>query len=237
MADSFRGKLQGLTSLVPGMPVFWFNFLDRHLNNMLLNTIVGHTLDSGATSPPLTLSAPLQDFVHEVPLVSFLVASGESSAVQPLLSFIVVSVLAFHEWPSLTSLCFELAQGCSTDKLYYDLLKYLILTTLALAACNHLCVYTVKQSTHVNTSIFFMHICKCINAFSSPTYLTHTHTRSLWAVTDLKLSEAFSSTLAGLLHAASAKGSAEASNAISTQHGSLWINISEVYHLLYADPL
>ncbi len=81
MADSFRGKLQGLASLVPGMPVFCFNFLDRHSRNMLLNTIVGRTLDSGDTSPPLTLSAPLQDFVHEVPLAAFLVACGGSRVV------------------------------------------------------------------------------------------------------------------------------------------------------------
>lgn len=111
MADSFRGKLQGLTSLVPGMPVVWFNFLDRHLSNVLLNAVVGRTLDSGATSPPLMLWAPLQDFVGEVPLVSFLAASWGSGAVQPLLSLIAVGVSAFHEWPSLTSLCFELAQG------------------------------------------------------------------------------------------------------------------------------
>lgn len=68
MADSFRGKLQGLTSRVPRMPVFRFNLLDRHLSNMLLKTIVGRALDSGDTSPRLTLSAPLQDFVHGVPL-------------------------------------------------------------------------------------------------------------------------------------------------------------------------
>lgn len=154
---------------------------------MLLNTIVGHTLDSGATSPPLTLSAPLQDFVREGLLVSFLVASRESGAVQPLLSFIV-SVLAFHEWPSLTSLCFDLAQGCSTDKLYYDLLKFLILKTLALAACNHLCVYTVKQPTHANTAIFFLstHVlllhlpnaCVCVPCTTSENSRT-SHTRSL----------------------------------------------------------
>lgn len=51
-ADSFRGKLQGLTSLVPGMPVFSFSVLDRHSSMALLATIVRHTLDSGDTSPP-----------------------------------------------------------------------------------------------------------------------------------------------------------------------------------------
>lgn len=47
----------------------------------------------------------------------------------------------------------------------------------------------------------------------------HSPCDSLWAVTDPRFSEAFSCTLAGLFHAASAKGSAEASNAISGQHG------------------
>lgn len=84
-----------------------------------------------------------------------------------------------------------------------------------------------------------MFLCPIHNVSKHP-YLPHTHTHiqySLWAVTDLKLSEAFSNTLAGLLHSASVEGSAEASNAISTQHGSLWINITEVYNLLYGDPL
>lgn len=42
-----------------------------------------------------------------------------------------------------------------------------------------------------------------------------------------------SNRLAAFLHAACVKGSAEASNAISAQHASLWINIAEVYYLLY----
>lgn len=50
---------------------------------MLLNTIVGHTLDSGYTSPPLTLSAPLEGFVLGVLLAAFLAAS-EGSSVAPL---------------------------------------------------------------------------------------------------------------------------------------------------------
>lgn len=43
----------------------------------------------------------------------------------------------------------------------------------------------------------------------------------------------WSNRLAAFLHAACVKGSAEASNAISAQHASLWINIAEVYYLLY----
>lgn len=79
MADSFRDKLQGLRSLEPGMPVFWFNFLDRHSSNAPLSTIVGRTLDSGDTSPPLTLSTPPQHFVRRaLSELLFLRAGGES---------------------------------------------------------------------------------------------------------------------------------------------------------------
>lgn len=81
MLDSFRSKLQGLTSLVHRMAVFWFNYLDRHLINMLLNTTVGGTLDSGDTSSPLTLWSALQDFVPGGLLVAFHVDFGECGAV------------------------------------------------------------------------------------------------------------------------------------------------------------
>lgn len=77
MADSFRGKLQGLTSLVPGMPLFWFNLLDRHSSNKLLSTIIAeHTwlwryfTSSHAESTSSALC----------PLAAFLAPWGESRA-------------------------------------------------------------------------------------------------------------------------------------------------------------
>lgn len=108
VADSFRGKLQGLTPLVPGMLVFWFSFLDRHSSNMLLNTIVGCTLDSRATSPPLTLSAPLQGFDGGVPFLWLLGRAECCSASKSLWQLVC---WLYTSGPSLT-LCFEPAPGC-----------------------------------------------------------------------------------------------------------------------------
>lgn len=148
------------------MAVFWFNFLNRHLGNKPLSTIVRATLDSGDTSPPLTLSTALQDFVHGGPLTAFHGRSGESRAgsVKPLLSFIAVSMLVFGGFTRvalinlLASLCFELAQGCSVDKLYCKRLSCRLST---------ICV-TVKQSA-------LLHWCKRIHPdFLGTVVLEHT---------------------------------------------------------------
>lgn len=86
-------------------------------------------------------------------------------AVKPLLSFIAVSMLVFGGFTRvalinlLASLCFELAQGCSVDKLYCKRLSCRQLRTI--------CV-TVKQSA-------LLHWCKCIHLdFPGTVVLEHT---------------------------------------------------------------
>lgn len=150
------------------MAVFWFNFLNRHSGNKPLSTIVRATLDSGDTSPPLTLSTALQDFVHGGPPTAFHGRSGESRAGSetPLKLYSSKHVGVWGVYTSgvalinlLASLCFELAQGCSVDKLYCKRLSCRQLSTI--------CV-TVKQSA-------LLHWCKCIHLdFPGTVVLEHT---------------------------------------------------------------
>lgn len=123
LADSFRGKLQALAPLVPKMPSFWYR---QRCSSNTQPDIVLHALDSGDTSPPSpTLRASSRLCSLECHGRLFW-RNPEGSVAKPRLSLIAVSVLVLGSFARaalinlLASLCFELAQGCSADKLFCE---------------------------------------------------------------------------------------------------------------------